>query len=774
MGKRTGKMGKMTYRKIGRENPSVLTLVNPGKPPRRKPSRRKKTAAGTGGTPVVKTKKRVKRVARKPRLIFNSNPKPKRWRGRKNPIPGGVLPKGPLSAAKARLREEELQRQLDTAQRKLREAKAQTARRERQRAEREELRQLKKKPPRVKKAPKALSDKQIESLAKGLRESTAATKQMIEQLGATHVRKIATMRRKASAASRKATRAERQAVSKSVKAWKAGPRAAKMPAWDDHQIPPMPTGAPPRDPRRGHLALLDPWRPYVKGRPAPGWHWQPAKAAGYTYKQNPKRGGKKAKKGSSRRKGALSRMWGKLKSWKRNPATGVGDIVRYGAAGVGGYVGAGLVGTFVRGRAARLVGGHPAVAEGLTGLAGLVAVHFLARTSDTYYSAAMAGAAINVGKNLVDAFGGQLMTGVKELLPSAEKNKELLPSAEKNGGLSDDLDVYEMALQGGPSDVELLDDLETEDLGAYDGSFDVPLSDDEIVDEVIMDELEGYGDELSDDDDDDEDELGTTVDDILASAASGQGMNDYVAVPESMSDYVAVPESMSDYVAVPEGMSDIDYEESLDDDLIPTEVGLDDYVAVPEGMSDLDATAALADVRVHPPRGSGMSYRAMLARRAAAARRAPTDVRHLRSVVEAAVARIPGVPGTRTHCVAVYRTTKEALGLGTQRMAANWKRAYLVAYRAATAGPRAAVKAAVATGAPVPAAVKRAVGVKTVKVQPPIPAVAALREKPTNLEQIIERAQGQEPSDEIDILETHGGIFGGSIFSGNIFEGIPE
>jgi hypothetical protein len=596
----------------------------------------------------------------------------------------------------------------------------------------------------------------------GKRRAGALTAAQLTQLaglsGAARTAAIKKARKQIMKAEMAASRPKRRgkAARRTAAAWgkqmrAAGMIAERMPAWPAGRArPPKPTA-----PRAGfegvrHLAALDSWRPYVKGKGTPGWYWTPPRTGGFKYHKNPKKRGGKSIISSTL--SGIKKFFG-IKKGKRNPSTGA-EILKNAVAGTGAFVTGRLIGNLAA-RSGWFSGSYEKYVPVASSVVNVLVMHLASGKVDglkPYRTALLTGAGIQLVETMIDAF--------------APANVNAL--FDRPGGMGADLNVYEAALQddlgyGMASDEELLagvDDMgeyllpAEEDMGEYlsteeDMSEYVSLNDDmgeyvslsgsedELADEAIN-ELMGAQDDLAE-------ELTEMGDEVLADEVLADDMADDLGDDLGYDlGAEAAPAPAPFVVAVPENVR---------------KRGAKAVAAYRRAMSRKQTAAQrkaarLARASGHPAGGAkgqiltGVASGGVFGQMAAAPKK-PAVASKVRWATRRAIPRVTGAVGTPAHFAQVQAQVAQATGAPPA--------AALVAYRAETAGPQAALRAArrmgVVKGPKARVIVRRGTGGMLEFTRPTTkralhqPRVRSVYEKP--------------------LKEDEQGVFKGDIFSGD-------
>jgi hypothetical protein len=521
----------------------------------------------------------------------------------------------------------------------------------------------------------------------------------------------------ASRPKRRGKSARRKAAAWGKQMQALGQVAESMPTTRMTPRPPKPSAPRPGYEGVRHLAALDAWRPYVKGKGTPGWYWTPPRSGGFKYHKNPKhsrRGGIVASTMAS-----IKKFFG-LKKGKRNPSTGT-EILKNAIAGTGAFVTGRLIGNLAT--RSGWFGGYEKYTPVGASVVNVLIMHLASgRVSglQPYRTALLTGAGIQLVETVIDAF--------------APANVNAL--FDRPGGMGADLNVYEAALQddlgysgyGMASDEELLAGVDMgeyllpaeEDMGEYLSTGEmgeyVSLNDDDMGEYVAM---SGSEDELADE----------AINELMGA------QDDLAEELTEMGDEVLADEVLAD------DMAD-DLGDELGDDLgddLGYDLGAD---AAPAPAPSIVANVP-ENVRKRGPRAIA-AYRNSLRRRQTAAQRkaaalaraaghpagaakgqiltgttsggvfgqmaaapkTPAAAAKIRAATRKVIPRVGGAVGTPAHFAQVQAKVAQATGATPA--------AALVAYRAETAGPQAALRAArrmgVAKGAKARVVVRRGTG----------------------------------------------------------------
>lgn len=428
-----------------------------------------------------------------------------------------------------------------------------------------------------------------------------------------------------------------------TKAFKAGPRAEKMPKWRNRDFARFPVPAMPTAPRAGagnkrHLVTLDAWRPYVKGKGVPGWYYQPEtelQSAHFKYKKNPGRKGRKGGRKSGL-VGSIKRFFAiKGGKGRRNPAKATGlEILKNAAAGTATFVTGRLVGNL----AARSgwFGGYERYVPVAASIANVLAVHMASAkvTGFAPYRAAMlTGAGIQLVEVLIDAF--------------APANVNAL--FDRPGGMGADLNVYEAALQDDlASDADLL-------AAAGMGEYMLPAEDDlseYLLSEEPEDDVAEY---VALNDDDDVAEYVALNDDDMADEVLADMMGDDLA-DEALADDLA----------------DSALADDLADEVLADAPAPPPAVVRARRLAKGSGHPAGRPGKVLTSTPSGGIFGQMAATKAGSP---------LTSTVKAVAARVPGRPGTPAHFAKVHAVTKRVAGpVSPQQTLVAYKKANMAKY----------------------------------------------------------------------------------------------
>jgi hypothetical protein len=414
--------------------------------------------------------------------------------------------------------------------------------------------------------------------------------------------------------------------------------------------------------KRKHLVALDAWRPYWPGKGVPGWHWTPARPGKLSYRKNPKSRGILGKIKS------FFSIKGASRKGRKNPA---GEIAKNALAGTGAFILGRLMGNLAN--RSGWFGGYERYAPVGASLVNVLVVNMAAdrvKGLTPYKTALLTGAGIQLVETAIDAFAPPKLNSL----------------FDRPGGLGADLNVYEAALQ--------------DDLGYSD--YDLGASDEELLAAAAgMGEYVQMGEYLLPADEDMSDDLGEYVemgeyvamsDDELAADDEANDEIDQLVGEDELADEVLADEVLAD-----------DMGDDMGDDLgaepAPPPPFADSAPAPKPAIRRRKLTPAVRKAKVlarrtgHPAGAAkgrvltgtqtGGIFGTM-----AAAPKATVAAPQIRVAVKQIAAATPGVVGTPAHFAAVHANVQKAVGAPVPAPAT------LVAYRAETVGPQAALSAA--------------------------------------------------------------------------------